>query len=103
MDTLTAIHSRFSVPMVSPDAVPRGVIEMLLSAAVQAPALQSSAASSAPHAPSTSASRTAATPKSSWAIVRAGTRAIGVTRSRTPLRASVTRGARSWRSPIGRA
>jgi nitroreductase len=37
MDTLTAIHSRYSVPKVSPDPVPREVIEQLLSAAVQAP------------------------------------------------------------------
>lgn len=37
METLSAIHSRFSVPEVSPEVVPRGLIEQLLSAAVQAP------------------------------------------------------------------
>lgn len=37
MDTLTAIHTRFSVPEVSPDPLPRRLIEQLLSAAVQAP------------------------------------------------------------------
>jgi nitroreductase len=37
MDTLTAIHTRFSVSEVSPEPVPRRLIEQLLSAAVQAP------------------------------------------------------------------
>jgi nitroreductase len=37
MDTLFAIHSRFSTPKVSEEAVPRELIEQLLSAAVQAP------------------------------------------------------------------
>ena len=37
MDTLSAIHTRFSVPEVSPRVVPRALIEQLLSAAVQAP------------------------------------------------------------------
>lgn len=37
MDTLTAIHTRFSVAKVSLDPVPRTLVEALLSAAVQAP------------------------------------------------------------------
>jgi nitroreductase len=37
METLTAIHTRYSVPVVNPDPVPRELIEKLLSAAVQAP------------------------------------------------------------------
>jgi len=37
MDTITAIHSRHSVPKVQPEPLPREVIEKLLSAAVQAP------------------------------------------------------------------
>jgi nitroreductase len=37
MDTLTAIHTRQSIPKVRPDAVPRELIERLLDAAVQAP------------------------------------------------------------------
>ncbi|MEJ5239831.1 MAG: nitroreductase [Anaerolineales bacterium] len=37
MDVLTAIHTRHSIGKVKPDAVPREVIEKLLSAAVQAP------------------------------------------------------------------
>jgi len=37
MDTLTAIHTRFSVPEVSSEPLPRRVTEQLLSAAVQAP------------------------------------------------------------------
>lgn len=37
MDTLTAIHNRYSVPVVKPDPVPRPLIEQMLSAAVQAP------------------------------------------------------------------
>jgi len=37
MDTLTAIHTRFSVPKVGPAPVPRALVEALLWAAVQAP------------------------------------------------------------------
>jgi nitroreductase len=37
MDTLTAIHTRFSVPKVGPAPVPGALVEALLSAAVQAP------------------------------------------------------------------
>jgi len=37
MDIFTAIHSRYSVPKVKPDPLPREVVEKLLSAAVQAP------------------------------------------------------------------
>lgn len=37
MDTLTAIHTRQSISKVKEDAVPRELIEKLLSAAVQAP------------------------------------------------------------------
>jgi nitroreductase len=37
MDTLFAIHSRFSTPTVSAEPVPRELVEQLLSAAVQAP------------------------------------------------------------------
>lgn len=37
MDTLKAIHTRQSIAKVKPDAVPRELIEKILSAAVQAP------------------------------------------------------------------
>jgi nitroreductase len=37
MDLLELIHTRHSIPKVKPDPIPRGVIEQLLSAAVQAP------------------------------------------------------------------
>ncbi|HEY3310776.1 MAG TPA: nitroreductase [Anaerolineales bacterium] len=37
MEAITAIHTRHSVPKVKPEAVPRELVEKLLSAAVQAP------------------------------------------------------------------